>query len=180
LACPTDTVYGLICDAKNKKAISRIFLIKKRPKNKPLPVFVRNIAMAKTLAKIDKHQEKFLKKVWPGAVTVILKSKNKNSTIGLRIPSHKFVLGLAKHIGPLTETSANISGKLPAGNVKEILKHPVKKVDYVELDPMIIKMAKEYLPAQEYRPHQDRHGRGLLCPRHCDGHPFCQRCPFRD
>ena len=66
LVCPTDTVYGLICSAKNKKAVARIFLIKKRPRNKPLPIFVSSVAMAKKLAKIDKIREEFLKKAWPG------------------------------------------------------------------------------------------------------------------
>jgi len=72
LIFPTDTVYGLICDAKNKKAVEKIFKIKNRPKNKPLPVFVKNIEMAKKLAKISGKQEKFLKKVWPGRVTAVL------------------------------------------------------------------------------------------------------------
>jgi len=64
IVCPTDTVYGLIADATNKKAVEKIFKIKKRPKNKPLPIFVRDLKMAKKLAEIDKNQEKFLKKVW--------------------------------------------------------------------------------------------------------------------
>ncbi|KKT15741.1 MAG: hypothetical protein UV98_C0045G0009 [Parcubacteria group bacterium GW2011_GWB1_43_6] len=123
VVCPTDTVYGLICDAKNKKAVTRIYLIKKRTKNKPLPVFVRNIAMAKTLVKIDKDQEGFLKKVWPGAVTVILKSKNRQGTIGIRIPNHKFVLNLVKRAGPLAETSANISGQPSTTKIREVLRY---------------------------------------------------------
>ena len=47
IVCPTDTVYGLCCDALNKKAVKRIFTIKKRPKGKPLPIFVKDIKMQK-------------------------------------------------------------------------------------------------------------------------------------
>lgn len=124
LILPTDTVYGLVCDAANKKAVDKIFKIKKRPKSKPLPVFVSDIKMAKKLAIIDKKQEKFLKSVWPGAVTAILKSRQqKNKTIGLRIPNYRPLLDLVKQLNrPLAETSANISGKPAPGNIKEILK----------------------------------------------------------
>ena len=47
LICPTDTVYGLIADATNKKAVEKIFKIKKRPLKKPIPIFVKDIKMAK-------------------------------------------------------------------------------------------------------------------------------------
>src|SRR3989344_6120503 len=119
LVCPTDTVYGLICDAANKKAVEKIYKIKKRPKNKLLPIFVKDIKMAKEFVEINPKQEKFLKKVWPGAVTVVIE-KNKSA---FRMPNHKFVLNLVKHAGPLAETSANISGKPPTTKIKEVLKY---------------------------------------------------------
>lgn len=118
LVCPTDTVYGLICDAGSKKAIKRLYKIKKRSKNKLLPIFVRDIKMAKKLYRINPSQEKFLKKHWPGAVTAVFK-KGKP---GLRMPDHKFVLDLIKRTGPLAETSANVSGKPASGKIKDILR----------------------------------------------------------
>ena len=75
LACPTDTVYGLIADATNKKAVKKVLLIKGRKEKKPLPIFVKDIAMTKRLARVEPLQERFLKKVWPGKVTVVLKSR---------------------------------------------------------------------------------------------------------
>ncbi len=122
LICPSDTVYGLVCDVGNKKAVKKLFKIKQRPENKPIPIFVKDIEMAKRFAKINKKQEEFLKKVWPGKTTVILKSK-KGGTIGLRIPNNKFVLDSVKHIGPLAESSANISGQLASTKIKEVLKY---------------------------------------------------------
>jgi L-threonylcarbamoyladenylate synthase len=132
IVCPTDTVYGLVCDAKNKKAVAKLFRIKKRPKGKPIPIFVRDIKMAKKLALIDKEQEKFLKKVWPGKITAILKLKTKKQklkiyginrkTIGLRIPKYKLIQRLLKRTNiPLTGTSANISGKPASTKIKEVI-----------------------------------------------------------
>jgi len=129
MAYPTDTVYGLICNAKNKKAVQKIFKIKRRSPKKPLPVFVKDIKMAKMLAKIDKNQEKFLKKVWPGKTTVVLERRKgkkiygvDKKTIAIRIPEYKFLNDLLENINyPLAETSANISGELNPINIKEIL-----------------------------------------------------------
>ena len=64
LVCPTDTVYGLVCDARNRKAIRRLFEIKKRSKEKPISIFVKDLKMAKKFARINERQEEFLKKVW--------------------------------------------------------------------------------------------------------------------
>lgn len=122
LICPTDTVYGLICDITNKKAIKKLFKIKKRPKGKPIPIFVKDIKMAKNLVFIDKNQEKVLKKVWPGAVTVVLEGKGRK-TIGIRIPKYKLINQLLSAVRkPLTGTSANVSGQPASTKIKEVLK----------------------------------------------------------
>lgn len=130
LVCPTDTVYGLICDATNKKAVKKLFKIKKRGAQKSIPIFIKDIRTAEKLAFINQNQEKFLKKVWPGKVTVILKRKRKTKlygvdkkTIGLRIPKYKLVNELLKKLNlPLTGTSANISGQPPSTKIKEVIK----------------------------------------------------------
>ena len=132
LVCPTDTVYGFITDATNKGAVERLFKIKKRQKDKAFPIFVRDIETAKKLAQVDERTERFLKKVWPGKVTVILKLKGKSikrkiygvgkKTIGLRIPDYALIkLLLAKVNKPLTGTSANISGKPSSNKIREVI-----------------------------------------------------------
>jgi len=126
---PTDTVYGLIAAATNKRAVDKIFKIKKRPGIVPLPVFINSLEEAKKLAIIGKKEERFLKKVWPGKTTVVLKRKRKtkiygidSETIALRVPSYKLVNDLlAKAKVPLVGTSANISGKPATGKIKEVL-----------------------------------------------------------
>jgi len=128
---PTDTVYGLLADATNEKAIKKIFKIKKRPTEKPIPLFVKDITMAKKFAYINKKQENLLKLFWPGKVTAVLKRKNilpqiifgDKKTIGLRIPNFKLINLLLKKLDrPLTGTSANISGKPASTKIREVLK----------------------------------------------------------
>ncbi len=127
---PTDTVYGFIADAGNKKAVENIFRIKKRSRKKPLAVFVKNIEVAKQLAEINNKQEKILKQYWPGRFTFVLKRKKINkklygldkNSLALRVPNYKPLNDLLRKINkPLVQTSVNVSGKKPLNKVKEII-----------------------------------------------------------
>ncbi len=125
---PTDTVYGFLVDAENKKAVNKIYKIKKRSKTKPLPVFVKDFKMAKNLAKISEKQEEILKKYWPGKCTFVLsllrgvKATKQSKTIALRIPKYKPLNDLLKKINkPLAQTSVNISGKKELNKISEII-----------------------------------------------------------
>jgi len=129
---PTDTVYGLTADATNQKAIAKIIKIKKRQSNKPLPIFVKDLKMAKRVALINKKQTKILKKIWPGKVTAVLTRKKTSllpsalfagkKTIGLRIPDYKLINLLLDILNiPLIGTSANLSGGPEPVKIKEIL-----------------------------------------------------------
>lgn len=125
---PTDTVYGFLADATDKKAVEAIYKIKKRSRSKPLPVFVRDLKMAKELAKISSTQEKILKKYWPGKYTFVFRKKKSakifgvdGSTIALRIPKYKPLNDLSKKVNkPLVQTSVNISGEQPMVKIKDI------------------------------------------------------------
>jgi len=131
IVCPTDTVYGLLADATNDEAVERVFQIKKRDKKKAIPVFVKDIKMAKKYTKMDKDMENFLQEIWPGKITVALKRKENKGlskllfgsrkTIGLRIPNYKLIREiLNKFNKPLTGTSANISGRPSTTRIEEI------------------------------------------------------------
>ncbi len=137
LALPTDTVYGLVAKADDEEAVRKIFVLKKRSFQKPIGVFVESLDRAKNLAFIDKEQEEFIKKHWPGAFTFIFKAKVdfplivKDGKIGLRMPEDDFLLSLISKVGfPLAQTSANISGKPPALSAKEVL-------DYFDDNPLL-------------------------------------------
>lgn len=129
---PTDTVYGILGDATNESAISKIFALKNRPLEKAFPVFVRNIAMARGYAYISDAKARFLERVWPGQVTVVFHHKEKLpniltgglDTIGMRIPDHVFLAELLKHLDvPIAQTSANISNEQPAETIEQVGKY---------------------------------------------------------
>jgi L-threonylcarbamoyladenylate synthase len=127
---PTDTVYGLLADARNQKAVAKIFSIKKRNKKQYLPVFVKDTKMAEKFGQVEKQQKILLKKYWPGKITVVLKRKENiklygldKKTIAIRIPKQKFLNTLLDKLNfPVVQTSANISGVLPITNAEDIFK----------------------------------------------------------
>src|SRR3989338_3031264 len=129
IVCPTDTIYGFIADAQNLKAVAKLFRIKLRRKEKPLGIFVKDLAMAKKIAGIRPLQEKFLKTVWPGKVTSVLyaskrfpKGVGTKETIGIRVPRHKFLnLLLKKFNHALVQTSVNISDTPPLQRVADMV-----------------------------------------------------------
>ncbi|MFC1630162.1 L-threonylcarbamoyladenylate synthase [Patescibacteria group bacterium] len=124
---PTDTVYGLLADATNERVVKRIFEIKMRDEEKPVPIFVKDMRMAKKLAFIDQEKEKILQYSWPGKVTFVLDNKEIlprifKEKIGLRIPHYEMLNEILEKLDiPLTGTSANISGKPGSGLIKEVL-----------------------------------------------------------
>lgn len=126
---PTDTLYGFGVNVFDKIAIDKLFRIKQRPRTKPMPIIVRNMAMARRVAYIDLRTEKILSALWPGPVTVVLPRKDiipsivsgGKNTIGIRIPNSEFVKTLFSLIDfPITSTSVNISGKEPLRKADEI------------------------------------------------------------
>jgi len=133
---PTDTVYGIGCNALNKKAVERIKEIKTRDKNKPLSV----IAPSKSwIFKNLNAKKSLVNKYLPGKYTLILKKKNSNflsyvsktNTLGVRIPKHKFIKLIQKAKVPFITTSVNLSGEKPASDLNEISKNIIKKVDII-------------------------------------------------
>lgn len=129
IAVPTDTVYGLIADAYNEKAVNKIFKTKLRPKKLPLIIFVSSIEEAKKIGHFSKYDELLAKAFWPGDLTLIVKRKSNKifyghksfTTVGIRIPNHKALLNLLIETKkPLASTSANShKGKTPK-NIKEL------------------------------------------------------------
>lgn len=116
---PTDTVYGIGADATNKKAVAKVYRLKKRPKDMPLSVMVSDIKMLRRYAYM---REGFKK----GKYTFILKPKRKlpvsSGNIGFRIPAH-WCTNIAKEFGkPITTTSANLHGKRTPKTIRGLQK----------------------------------------------------------
>lgn len=128
---PTDTLYALGANAMEPQSVERVFKIKNREREKPLPIAVRNINWAKELSFIYKKEERFLNKVWPGTMTVILPKRNVvpdiltagKPSVAMRIPKHDFVERLLARFGyPITSTSANVSGQAPSRKISDIIR----------------------------------------------------------
>ena len=119
VAYPTDTAYGLAVDASNEEAIGKIFVMKRRVQ-KPLPVLVANVTMAKRYVSFNALALKLVKEHWPGALTLILPFRNTLPSAlilgkpGLAVRqcgqavAHALVAKLDR---PITSTSANLSGQ---------------------------------------------------------------------
>jgi len=126
---PTDTLYGLGADVFNTKAVKKVFEIKKRPFNQPISVAVSCKEELEEIAFLDKKVEKIIDIFLPGSLTIILKKKDKipdivNSglkNIAIRIPDNKISLELLSNFGPLTCTSANISGQKTPSVISDII-----------------------------------------------------------
>ena len=121
-AIPTETVFGLACDAANTEALKKLYAIKNRPEEKPFTIQVANIDKLLSYAGgINPHVEKILKEFWPGPLTVIVNTvKGKE---GFRIPDNKVTLSILSETGfPLAVTSANFSGTDVLCTVEEVVK----------------------------------------------------------
>lgn len=130
---PTETCYGLGCDATNQGSVDKIFLIKERSKNKSVLILVSDILMAKKYLIWNDKIEKLANKFWPGPLTIVGISKSKNGlangvmsdngTIAVRVTANNFCKKLIKKLGiPLVSTSANISEMGNQYNIENIIK----------------------------------------------------------
>jgi len=139
IAFPTDTVYGIAAMPFNKKAVRKLYDIKKREKKKPIALLVSSKKFAeKFAASIPLKAKKLMIKYWPGPLTLIFKKRKSIPdfltsglpTIGIRMPKNDIALKLIRKAGgALAVTSANISGNKPAISVGQIKK--LKGIDLI-------------------------------------------------
>lgn len=116
---PTDTVYGLGCDAFNGEAIQRVFDIKRRPEDRPALLLVRDRAMVGDLvSEFPPLASRLIERFWPGPLTIVFRGRGNlhplltggGGKVGVRLPDHDFCRRLLAETGvPLVSTSANIS-----------------------------------------------------------------------
>ena len=137
---PTDTVYGIGCNPFDEKAVERLFQVKKRDKDKPIPILVSSRKKAEEIAEFGNFAKKIARQHWPGALTLVLPAKanvppmlrGRGDSVGIRIPNHPLALLLIRATGGyLTGTSANLSGKKPACTSEEAKKQLGGKVDMI-------------------------------------------------
>ncbi|MCK7591715.1 L-threonylcarbamoyladenylate synthase [Subsaxibacter sp. CAU 1640] len=137
---PTDTVWGIGCDASNEEAVSKVFKLKQREDSKALICLVAD----------DRMLKKYIKKIPDAAFDIIDISEEpitiiydepqnlaqnliaSDNTIAIRIPNDDFCFQLLRRFnGAIVSTSANISGQPTPKSFKEIDQDILKGVDYV-------------------------------------------------
>ena len=121
LLVPTETVYGLVCDAAHEAARAKIYEMKRRPASKLLTLFFASRQAAEAaFPAMPETAKRFAAVFCPGPVTLIV--PDRDAFTGFRIPDHPDLLRLLEAYGrPLASTSANLSGQPPAHTVDEAL-----------------------------------------------------------
>jgi tRNA threonylcarbamoyl adenosine modification protein (Sua5/YciO/YrdC/YwlC family) len=128
---PTDTFYGLGADPFNLAAVEQIYRIKGRPDTRALPILVNSIEQARTLSReIPDTFLKLARSFWPGSLTLLVDASHRiplkvtanTGRVALRWANSKIVRTLIELLeGPITGTSANISGFAACTNAEQLL-----------------------------------------------------------
>jgi tRNA threonylcarbamoyl adenosine modification protein (Sua5/YciO/YrdC/YwlC family) len=140
IAYPTDTVYGFGCSLYKKKAIERIYMIKRSEKNRPFSFICADLKDISLYCKVSNYAYKMMRRLLPGPYTFILEGTKlvpkimltRRHTAGIRVPDNPICLALVRELGhPIISTSA----MLPNGEVlydpAEIELHLGKLLDVV-------------------------------------------------
>lgn len=141
VAYPTDTVYGLGSDVYNYEAVKKVFLVKNRPLDMPLPVLIADVSQLAGLAgTFPPYARTLMGKYWPGGLTIVFNKAASftslalagSSKIAIRMPGHPLALLLIKELGrPISGTSANLHDHASALTAGEVEKQLGGGVDFI-------------------------------------------------
>lgn len=137
---PTDTVWGIGCDATNSEAVEKIYRLKQSENKHSMLVLCRDADMV--VRYVDKAPgiayevmemaTSPLTLILPGATGLAANLIPEEKTLGVRVPDHEFCQNLLRKFGrPIVSTSANISGEPTPKSVKEISKTIIEGVDFM-------------------------------------------------
>ena len=136
---PTDTIYGIVGSALNKKTVERIYKLRRRNLKKPMIVLIGSINDLKLFGiKTNLKIKRILSKIWPNKVSVILPCKDKKfsylhrgaDSLAFRFPKNKKLISFLKKTGPLVAPSANWEGCKSSKTIKEAQKYFQDNVDF--------------------------------------------------
>lgn len=137
---PTDTIWGIGCDATNAEAISRIFTLKQRADSKSMLALVSDMAMLERWVKNIPEAAEMLIEATVDPLTIIYDNpigvadnlKAEDGSLGIRISNNRFCQNLCRRLRrPLVSTSANISGQKTPSSFREISHEILEGVDYI-------------------------------------------------
>lgn len=122
---PTDTIYGLVGRAEDKKAVARIKRLKQRSAGKPFIILISSIKQIEKFGlKLKAEDKRILEKLWPGPISVALTKK-----LSFHLPKNKLLLEIIAKTGPLVAPSANPEGLAPATTIAEARNYFGPEVD---------------------------------------------------
>jgi len=131
IAYPTETYYGLGVRYDSEDTLKRLYEIKKRPHEKAMPLIIgRPEQLSLLTSLLPDAAQRLMARFWPGPLTLILEARESLSLhitantgkVAVRIPGPSFALELARHLDyPITATSANVTGKLPAETADTVM-----------------------------------------------------------
>jgi len=136
---PTDTLYGLVGLALSKKAVDKIYKVRKRNPKKPCIILISKISDLKLFEiKLQKFEKEFLEKYWPGELSVVLECRSAKfeylhrgtKTLALRMPKKESLRELISKTGPILAPSANPEKLSPALTISEAKKYFGEEVDF--------------------------------------------------
>jgi L-threonylcarbamoyladenylate synthase len=125
---PTDTIYGIAASALSRRAVERVYRLRRRSPKKPMIVLLSSAGELRRFGVwTDAAANALLRRVWPGKVSVIFSVKGARfrylhrgtSTIAFRVPAVRPLRALLRKTGPLVAPSANTEGKPPAKTIEE-------------------------------------------------------------
>lgn len=141
IAYPTESFYALGVLATDETAVKKLFALKKRPADKPLPVIVGDMdTLLSIVKKVPPQAMDLIERYWPGPLTLLFEAQHNipalltggTGKVAVRIPGKSIALDLVQFLNmPLTATSANPSAEQPAVTSEEVIKYFGDKVDLV-------------------------------------------------
>jgi L-threonylcarbamoyladenylate synthase len=141
VAMPTDTVYGLGVGLDARDGLPRLFAAKDRPLDRAIVLLVADVAQAASVGVMSPAAHVLAERFWPGGLTLVLAQApgarlpalltGGVATIGVRLPDHGCPRSLARVLGPLPVTSANLSGQPDALDATAVLEQLGERVDLI-------------------------------------------------
>jgi len=137
---PTDTLYALAAPADDAAAVRRVFEIKGRQEGRPLPLFVSGVEMAARIAEVNETAAKLAARFWPGQLTIVVPKQQGyesealagSQTVGMRVPDNEIAIAVVEALdGPVTGTSANLSGGADPVTADEVRNQLGDRVDLI-------------------------------------------------
>lgn len=136
---PTDTIYGIVASARMPEAVERVYTLRNRDREKPCIILISDRSELTEFGVTPTNEESdFLRKHWPGAVSVLLSCESSQfsflhrgiHSLAFRVPDSVWLRNLLRETGPLIAPSANLKGEDAATNIDEARQYFGFRVDF--------------------------------------------------